>query len=292
MNKKILVFLTILLTSGAFAQTPCDPPIYTEAECATAGGWWDSINMYCMDCSGGSGSTAPSYISFTYPYTGMVWEAGNNYTISWSSDATEGYTVDIKLYYNGSYETTIATGAWIDNNSQYYSWTVPDDITARTDYQIEICVSGSSCYYSDMFTINNSGTGGGDDDDGSIELLTNATEYGVDGNQQGYPINAWYHDVKHQSLYLASDLSNAGILSGSVITGIKFKVNQTPGRDLDSLRIAYNWTSNTEISSFDTTTTVVHGPTNYIMSEFLPNNWIQFDFTTPITWDGVNNLII
>jgi len=131
-----------------------------------------------------------------------------------------------------------------------------------------------------------------DDDDDSIELLTNATEYGVGGSEQGYPINAWYHDVKHQSLYLASDLSNAGILSGSVITGIKFKVNQTPGRDLDSLRIAYNWTSNTEISSFDTTTTVVHGPTNYFMSEFLPNNWVQFDFTTPITWDGVNNLII
>ena len=144
---------------------------------------------------------------------------------------------------------------------------------------------------------NTDTTGGSEDDDendddGSIELLTNATEYGVGGNEQGYPINAWYHDVKHQSLYLASDLSNAGILSGSVITGIKFKVNQTPGRDLDSLRIAYNWTSNTEISSFDTTTTVVHGPTNYIMSEFLPNNWIQFDFTTPITWDGVSNLII
>ncbi|MDP6276418.1 MAG: fibronectin type III domain-containing protein, partial [Candidatus Marinimicrobia bacterium] len=109
--------------------------------------------------------------------------------------------------------------------------------------------------------------------------------------EQGYPINTWYHDVKHQSLYLASDLSNAGILSGSVITGIKFKVNQTPGRNLDSLRIAYSWTSNTEISSFDTTT-VVHGPTNYFMSEFLPNNWVQFDFITPITWDGVNNLII
>ena len=166
MNKKILLFLTIFLSSGLIAD-----------------------------------HSTISYISFTYPYTGMVWEAGNNYTISWSSDATEGYTVDIKLYYNGSYETTIATGTWIDNNSQYYSWTVPDDITARTDYQIEICVSGSSCYYSDMFTINNSGTGGGDDDDGSIELLTNATEYGVGGSEQGYPINAWYHDVKHQSLY-------------------------------------------------------------------------------------------
>ncbi len=144
------------------------------------------------------------------------------------------------------------------------------------------------------------------DDDGSIELLTNTVEEGVGGEYegQGYPINTYYHDVKHQSLYLASDLSNAGILSGSSITGIKLKVNETPGEthttngnpdpylDLDSVRIAYNWTSSTEISSFDTTTTVVHGPTNYYYGDFLPNNWVQFDFNAPVTWDGFSNLII
>ena len=35
------------------------------------------------------------------------------------------------------------------------------------------------------------------DDDGSIELLTNATEYGVGGDDLGYPLNSFYHDVKH-----------------------------------------------------------------------------------------------
>ena len=132
------------------------------------------------------------------------------------------------------------------------------------------------------------------DDDGSIELLTNIVEEGVGGEYegQGYPLNSFYHDVKHQSLYWASDLSDAGILSGSSITGIKLKVNQTPGMNLDSVRIAYSWTSSTEISSFDATTTVVHGPTKYYMTDFTPNNWVQFDFTTPITWDGVSNLII
>ncbi len=87
-----------------------------------------------------------------------------------------------------------------------------------------------------------------------MELLTNAAESEVSGTNMGYPINSWYHDVKHQSLYWASDLSDAGILSGAIITGIKFKVNQTPGMNLDSVRIAYNWTSSTEISSFDTST--------------------------------------
>ena len=182
MNKKIFLFLTIFLSSGLFAQTPCDPPIYNQTDCTVAGGSWSGNQ--CYDCSGG-----------------------------------------------------------------------------------------------------------GDDDDGSIELLTNATEYGVGGSEQGYPLNSFYHDVKHQSLYWASDLADAGILSGSSIAGIKLKVNQTPGMNLDSVRIAYSWTSNTSISSFDATT-VVHGPANYYAGDFLPNNWVQFDFTTPVTWDGVSNLII
>ena len=70
-------------------------------------------------------------------------------------------------------------------------------------------------------------------EDGSIELLTSATQIGINNNQQGYPLNSYYHDVKHQSLYLASDLADAGILSGSSITGLKIKVNQTPGMNLD-----------------------------------------------------------
>ncbi len=183
MNKKIFLFLTIFLSSGLFAQTPCDPPIYNQTDCTVAGGSWSGNQ--CYDCSGGGG-----------------------------------------------------------------------------------------------------------DNDGSIELLTNATEYGVGGDDLGYPLNSFYHDVKHQSLYWASDLADAGILSGSSIAGIKLKVNQTPGMmNLDSVRIAYSWTSNTSISSFDATT-VVHGPANYYAGDFLPNNWVQFDFTTPVTWDGVSNLII
>ena len=61
--------------------------------------------------------------------------------------------------------------------------------------------------------------------------------------------------------------------------------------NLDSVRIAYSWTSNTQVGSF-ATTTVVHGPTNYYAGDFLPNNWVQFNFSTPVSWDGVSNLII
>ncbi|MDP6276041.1 MAG: fibronectin type III domain-containing protein, partial [Candidatus Marinimicrobia bacterium] len=226
------------------------------------------------------------------PPMNSSYNTGETVTIQWMSDFDPFYG-SINLYQNGTFVQTIDPYYYFFSGSQTYYWTIPSAVSSASDYQIELNLgpppAGLGSWFSSNFSISN--TSSGSDDDGSIELLTNATENGVGGSEQGYPINTWYHDVKHQSLYLASDLSNAGILSGSVITGIKFKVNQTPGRNLDSLRIAYSWTSNTEISSFDTTT-VVHGPTNYFMSEFLPNNWVQFDFITPITWDGVNNLII
>lgn len=124
-----------------------------------------------------------------------------------------------------------------------------------------------------------------------FELLTGNTEYGVTGNEQGYPLNAWYHDVKHQSLYKANELSSAGLLSGSNITGVQFKVSQTPGMNLDSVRIAYAWTTNTTLTGF-TTTSVVYGPVYHPAGNFTANSWVQVNFTTPIVWDGTSNLVI
>ena len=147
-------------------------------------------------------------------------------------------------------------------------------------------------FYGGDWSADTPGSTSGGGDDGSIELLTGSPEFGIGVNQQGYPLNAYYHDVKHQSLYLASDLADAGILSGSSITGLKIKVNQTPGMNLDSVRIAYSWTNNGQFqNAFVSSTTVIHGPTNYYAGDFLPNNWVQLNFNTPITWDGVSNLI-
>ena len=91
----------------------------------------------------------------------------------------------------------------IDGNSQPSS---PFDVQGDAgqyynDYQLR------PRYYIDFNPGGSSGI-----DDGSIELLTGSTEYGVSGNEQGYPLNSFYHDVKHQSLYWASNLADAGIL--------------------------------------------------------------------------------
>ncbi len=174
---------------------------------------------------------ATNTVTWTLPTGGESYNTGETVTIQWTSDFYPPQNGSINLYQNGTFIQTIDPYFYFYSGSQMYSWTIPSSVTSASDYQIELNLgappAGLGSWFSSNFSISN--TSSGSDDDGSIELLTNAAESEVSGTNMGYPINSWYHDVKHQSLYLASDLSNAGILSGSVITGIKFTVNQTPG---------------------------------------------------------------
>ena len=67
---------------------------------------------------------------------------------------------------------------------------------------------------------------------------------GISGH--GYPLNTHYKNQEHQSIYLASELREGGILPGSVITGLSIKAFNPPGRDLENVRIACGWTSMSE----------------------------------------------
>ena len=125
----------------------------------------------------------------------------------------------------------------------------------------------------------------------AVELLSGNSLSNISGNSAGYPINTWYHDHLHQSLYLASELASAGIAPGTSINGIQLWIYQQPGRNLDSLRIAVAQTANTTLSVFETVT-IVHGPTNYLQSDFTAGEWHQFVFDTPLVWDGNSNIVI
>ncbi|HIB95676.1 MAG TPA: hypothetical protein EYO70_03855, partial [Candidatus Marinimicrobia bacterium] len=72
----------------------------------------------------------------------------------------------------------------------------------------------------------------------TVELLVGETEGFGSGNQKGV-LNTWYHDYKVQGLYLASDLTSEGVVSGALITDIGIKVKQAPGRHPLNWRIAY-----------------------------------------------------
>jgi len=199
------------------------------------------------------------------------------------------------------------------------SYSPPDSlfamVTATANQEIsyvDYAVTNDELYYYHITAVDQSGNESGNSNEisaepydlniGAIELLSDAEETGTSGSEQGYPLNTWFHDVKHQSLYFSSDLADAGILSGSQITAIRLKISELPGMPnfppnvqtahLKDLRIAVAWTDSVILSDFDTTTQIVHGPMDYADTNFQVNSWKEFEFDTPFIWDGVSNLIV
>lgn len=91
------------------------------------------------------------YIDVESPSRYDKWYPNETYTITWDSE-NAGNHVDIRLYKNGVYCTTIASN---QNNSGSYIWTVPSIFSSDSDYTIEIrSKEYSSVYdYSDEFSI-------------------------------------------------------------------------------------------------------------------------------------------
>ncbi|MFQ6604417.1 MAG: fibronectin type III domain-containing protein [Fidelibacterota bacterium] len=125
----------------------------------------------------------------------------------------------------------------------------------------------------------------------TVELLAGASATSSGGNDQGYPLNTYYHDVKHQSIYQAGDLSSAGMNPGANIVAVELYPAQSPGMSLQNFRIATAWTNNPTLTSFDTTTNVRYGPASHNANDFPMGQWVRFNID-PIIWDGNEHLIL
>jgi len=82
-------------------------------------------------------------ISVVSPSGGEIWYLGETYAIRWNSENI-GKLVDIELYEDGEYHSTIASDA---SNNGYYSWTVPGNLNLSSEYSIKI----ASTSYDDVF---------------------------------------------------------------------------------------------------------------------------------------------
>ena len=109
----------------------------------------------------------------------------------------------------------------------------------------------------------------------TVELLTNETKSNTSDKDHGV-LNTYYHDYKLQYLYLASDLTAAGILSGATISQMGIEVYESPGMYLKNFRIAYSTTSLNTLGSSFVSTTVVFNPKDYQSSDFIPESWKMF----------------
>ncbi len=128
----------------------------------------------------------------------------------------------------------------------------------------------------------------------TFEILTGQPEssWGNGTTNPQDPFNTYYHDSRAQAVYLASELTAAGMTAGT-ISEIQLKDFQAPGQNLEDFRIRIQHTTNTEstvwvASGWD----LVYGPTTISAASLSPDNWYTFTLATPFDWNGTDNLLI
>jgi len=134
---------------------------------------------------------------------------------------------------------------------------------------------------------------------GAFEVLVGAPASNAPGGtSSGWPFNTFYHDQRMESIYLASELSAAGLYPSASISAIQLKVSELPGMNIADFRIRMQHTTNTiHPGSYATSGyTTVYGPSLLSLTATPPvmtvGQWSTFTFTTPFTWNGTDNLLI
>jgi|GEM_PF-2750998 len=123
----------------------------------------------------------------------------------------------------------------------------------------------------------------------TVELLTSAFQSSWLSSYA--PYRTYWMDSIAQSIYLKSDLEEAGISESVEITEICLYCSETPGRDISNMRIKMKNTAASSLSAFDTSgLTVVYGPTSYVKP--VAGEWKCHTLDTPFTWDGTSNLLV
>lgn len=102
-----------------------------------------------------------------------------------------------------------------------------------------------------------------------------------------HPLNTLNHDSRTQSIYLASEIGDAG-----TITAVALNILTPPTQPLNSFTIRMKHTSQNSYSSAyldpSSSFTVVYQNIESISS----TGWYTFNLTTPFTYNGSNNLMI
>ena len=184
-------------------------PYASSCAYTMASGPWGTRTVYCkVKDYGGLESASmcdtieyvePPTITIISPNGGENWQAGSTHVITWTSSSISSGGVGIYLCWDvaGYLEIVLAT-----ENDGSFSWTVPSDLSTRTDYMI--WVQGSDPAYQDIydssdgyFTIEEpihaptAPTNLAASMDGSAVKLTWTRPADTGGELQGYNIFRW-----------------------------------------------------------------------------------------------------
>ena len=101
-----------------------------------------------------------------------------------------------------------------------------------------------------------------------------------------FPMGAYYHDERTQVIYLAGEIGGA-----RPISSLSLYVGAVPGQILNGWTIRMKHTA---LGAFASASWEGSGWTTvYQASETVSaTGWVQFNFTTPFSYDGVNNLMV
>ncbi len=125
----------------------------------------------------------------------------------------------------------------------------------------------------------------------TVELLTTATETG--NTNSGSPFNTYWYDTRTEAIYLASELTAAGVPANANISAIQFKCYTPGGMTLEAVRIRVQQTSATTLSAFTSSGwSDKYGPSTLAAASLTAGGWYTFTFSTPFQWNGTSNLHI
>jgi hypothetical protein len=129
------------------------------------------------------------------------------------------------------------------------------------------------------------------------ELITTMPEVGTQtqaGPGSGYPLNSWWMNIRNDPIYLATELTTAGLSAGSAIVQVQMRVSQLPGQELKNIRIRMQHSAlSAPAAAFVTTGWTQHyGPTTIPVASLTVDQWFSFPLSPAFVWDGTSNVIL
>lgn len=122
---------------------------------------------------------------------------------------------------------------------------------------------------------------------------TNTNTNGATGYPSPYSL--YFGGQRYQFMVLASELTAAGFIANSPLTGLSIPISSVGANwgssrfDVQNFKISIGATAATSLSAFVTTLTSVFGPINYTPTIGYTNT---HTFSSPFVWNGTDNIVI
>ena len=109
------------------------------------------------------------------------------------------------------------------------------------------------------------------------------------------PIDDFYNGLHYQTVYTATELSNAGLTAGSSLTAIGFEVSEAPGT-LANYTVALASTTQSDAATYinpgTTPFTTVIPAFSYVPLVQATGSFDMINFATNFIWDGTSNIVV